>query len=101
MLSPAVDGSRDVGRVINQILQFRARLKVRNSLGRHIYPRAGLRIASHSRLALAGAKTPEPANLDLIARAKAPDDAVKDCFHDDLGVLPRHFYRPGHFLDQI
>src|SRR5689334_5854202 len=78
-------------RAVHKVFQFLARLEVRYSLGWHFHSSACFRIPAHSGLPLAGTKTAETANLDLVSRAKSAHDAVEDCLHDDFGVLARHF----------
>src|SRR5581483_3825933 len=92
---------RALRRVIYQVLQFLAGLEIRNALRRHFHARAGLRIASHARLALTRAKTAETPDFNLVAGTQRANNAVEDRLHNDLGILAGHFHYARDFLDQF
>ena len=66
-------------------------LKKRNFLGGHFDLLAGLGIAPHPRIALAGSEAAKATYLNLIPRAQGPHHAIKDCFHDHFTVFAREF----------
>src|SRR5438477_6799195 len=88
-------------RIINHVLQFLARLEIRDLFGGDFHPRAGFRIAANPGLPLARAEAPESADLDLLAGSQRANDAVENGLHDDLGFLPGHLHDPGDFFNQI
>ncbi len=69
-LPAVVAGAGFAAGSVHQVLQFLAGLEIGNALGWHFHARAGLRIASHARLALPGAETAESADLDLVSPAQ-------------------------------
>src|SRR5678815_5330842 len=70
--------------VVHHILQFLARLEIRNLFGGHFDARSGLGIAPDAGLPLARAEAAEAADLDLVAAAQGFHDAVEDGLDDDL-----------------
>src|SRR5579871_3768617 len=94
-------GSTCAAGIVHQILQLLARLEIGDALGRHLYARTGLGIATHSRLPLARAEAAESTNLDLIPRSQRAHDAVEDSFYNYLGILTGHLHHPRDLLDQF
>ena len=86
---------------VDQVLQFLARLEVRDALGRHVHLVAGLRVAALAGLALAKAEAAESAQLDLLAALEGIDDALEHGVDDDLGVLLREVRDARDFFDQF
>ena len=87
--------------VVHDVLQFLARLEIRNLLGGNFHPRAGLRVASDTGLALACAEAAESADFDLVAGPEGTYDAVENRLHDDFGFLSSHLDNAGDFFNQI
>src|SRR5580658_750272 len=77
---------------IYQILELFTGFEIRDALGGYFHASSGLGVASHARLPLPCAETPEPSNFDLIPRTQRLYDAVEDGFHDYLGILTGHFH---------
>ena len=86
---------------VDHVLQFLARLEIGDFLGGNFHPRAGLRIAADTGLALAGAEAAESADFDLVAGPEGTYDTVENGLHDDFGFLPGHLYYAGDFFNQI
>src|SRR5439155_10771684 len=85
----------------HNILQFLARLEIRDLLGGYFDPCTGFRVAANPGLALAGAETAESTNFDLVASAQRANDTVENGLHNDFGLLPGHLHYAGDFFNQI
>src|SRR5260370_5974610 len=59
--------------VVDHVLEFLAGLEIGDLFGRDLNAGAGLGVASHAGLALAGAEAAKAADLDLVARAQGAD----------------------------
>src|SRR6266487_4876142 len=71
--------------LVDQFLQFLARLEVRHLLRRHVHLVAGLRIAALPRLAFPEPEAAEPPQLDLLATVQRLDDAAEHRIDDEIG----------------
>ena len=89
------------GFAIYQVLQFLTRFEEGNLLRGDIHAIAGFGVASHPRLALAGAETAKAANLNLVPGAQGADDAVKDGLYDHLAIFAGQLNQTGNLVDQI
>src|SRR5258708_20970110 len=89
------------GETVDEILQLLAGVEIGDPFGWDLDAGTGFRIPSHAWLPLAGAETAEAANLDLVAIAKTPHDAVEDGLHYNLGIFPRHFRDARDLFNQI
>src|SRR5947209_20614713 len=76
---------------IHQLFQFLAGLEEGDLLGLNFDPVSGLGVAAHARLARAGAKAAKSADLDLVASAQRPHDAVEDGFDNHFAVFAGQF----------
>src|SRR6185436_15324018 len=89
---------RAVGRLtrvlVDQVLEFLARLEIRDALRRHVHLVAGLRVAALAGLALTEAEAAESAEFDLLATLQGIDDALKDRVDNDLRVFLREVRNP-------
>jgi len=94
-------GAGAIAADVHQIFQFLARLKERDLLGGDFHAVAGLRIASHARLALPRAEAAETTDLDLVSCAQRAHDAVKNRLDDDFAVFAGQFRQAGDLVDEI
>ena len=72
---------------VDQVLQLFAGLEERNFLCRDFDTLAGLGIASDARFALTGTEAAEAADLDFVAGAERPNDAVENSLDDHFAVF--------------
>src|SRR5690242_15193291 len=89
------------GFLVDEVLQFLARLEIGDALGRHVHLVAGLRVAALAGLALAKAETAEAAQLDLLTAFESLDDALEHGVDDHLTVLLGEVRYARDFFDQF
>src|SRR5262245_28968419 len=87
--------------IVDEVLQFLARLEVRHFLRRHVHLLARLRIAPLARLAPPQPETAKAAQLDLLAAMQRIDDGLEHGIDDDLGMLLGEVRYATDFLDQF
>src|SRR5260221_8014616 len=87
--------------LVNQVLQLFTGFKEWDLLGGHFHASAGLGVAAHARLALAGAEAAKAADLDLVAGAQRAHHAVEDGLHHHFAVFPGEFCDARYFFDQV
>src|ERR1700684_544951 len=86
---------------VDGVTQLFGGLEERHSLGRNINLGAGLGVASGAGVALAGAKTSEAANLNLVASLQSSNDGFEESIDDDLPVAAGEVAQGGDFVDQV
>jgi hypothetical protein len=86
---------------VNRIAQLFRWLEKGNAFGRNIDLRAGLRVASGAGIALAGPKTSEAANLNLVPRLQGSDNGVEQRIDDDLSVATGEVAYGGDLIYEV
>src|SRR5215831_10309271 len=87
--------------VVDQILEFFARLEIGDPLCGHFDLFACFWIAADACIALAYTEASKAANLEFVPCLERLDDALEQCIDNDLRVLPREFRNLGYFLNQV
>src|SRR5437879_12183426 len=87
-------------RAVHKILQFFARLEVRNFFRPHFDFRARLRIAAHPSATISRTKAAESPNLDFLALLQRLNNAFEDRLHDGLRFRALQLRNALHFSDR-
>src|SRR5690348_3025640 len=95
------NGRSGVAPVIDEILEFLARLEERNPLRRHLHFSARLGIAARAAPSLARAEAAKSADFNLVVFLQGVNDAFEDGLDDRLRFFARQLRYADHFFDQI
>src|SRR6266498_3025996 len=85
--------------LVNKLLQFLARFKIRNALGRNANRLTCLRITTLARATLTHAKAAKAAQFDLLALIQTLNNAFENDFDQSLGIFLGQFSGVSHVSD--